>query len=376
MPFSRPTLTELRSQVAQHIAASLPGVDPLLRRSNLSILGDAVAGLSHLHYGYLDWVAQQATPFTCFGEYLEAWAALRSVYRTAAVRATGQVTFTGVDGVPLPAGTALSRGDGVPYTTLAAGVVVDGSVTVSAQADADPDGQAGAFGNCDAGTTFTLSGSIAGLGASGSAATAFTGGADIEDDESLKARMLLAFQTRAHGGSVADFVMWAREVPGVTRAWCLPHVFGAGTVGVYVMLDGVRSASNGLPSGTDGVAASESRGTLATGDQAAVADYIFTRQPVPARVVVLAPTQHVVGVTITGLSAASATTKEAVASAIAGVFRTYGVVSAKTTTILRSHIEAAVLSVPGTSGHILTVPAADVTVPAGSLPFLGTITWG
>ena len=43
MPFSRPTLATLRAQAAADIASALPGADPLLRFSNLGILGDAEA---------------------------------------------------------------------------------------------------------------------------------------------------------------------------------------------------------------------------------------------------------------------------------------------------------------------------------------------
>jgi hypothetical protein len=35
MPFTRPTLTALRAQVAQDIVSNLPGSDPLLRFSKI-----------------------------------------------------------------------------------------------------------------------------------------------------------------------------------------------------------------------------------------------------------------------------------------------------------------------------------------------------
>lgn len=36
---------------------------------------------------------------------------------------------------------------------------------------------------------------------------------------------------------MADYVRWAREVPGVTRAWVLPMHMGIGTVGVCFVCD-------------------------------------------------------------------------------------------------------------------------------------------
>ncbi|HXI23746.1 MAG TPA: hypothetical protein VNG71_07715, partial [Pyrinomonadaceae bacterium] len=63
MPFQRPTLSQLRGQVAADINAAIPGADGLLRFSNVAILGKSLAGLAHLHYGYLDFIALQAVPY-------------------------------------------------------------------------------------------------------------------------------------------------------------------------------------------------------------------------------------------------------------------------------------------------------------------------
>ncbi|MFL9997989.1 baseplate J/gp47 family protein [Paraburkholderia sediminicola] len=101
MPFARPTLTQLRNQVAQDLNASLPGADALLRFSNLHVLGDIQAALAHMLYGYLDWIAFQATPITSTDEYLEAWGALKGLPRKGASQSSGTVIFKGNDGLPV-----------------------------------------------------------------------------------------------------------------------------------------------------------------------------------------------------------------------------------------------------------------------------------
>ncbi|EON10601.1 baseplate J family protein, partial [Pandoraea sp. SD6-2] len=68
MPYQRPTLTELQQQVASDIASNVQGADPLLRFANLKITGRVQAGLAHLHYGYIDYIAKQAVPWTATGE--------------------------------------------------------------------------------------------------------------------------------------------------------------------------------------------------------------------------------------------------------------------------------------------------------------------
>lgn len=64
-----------------------------------------------------------------------------------------------------------------------------------------------------------------------------TGGADIEDDDSLRTRLLERIQQPPQGGSASDYIAWAKEVPGVTRAWCYPGEMGDGTVSVRFVRD-------------------------------------------------------------------------------------------------------------------------------------------
>lgn len=370
MPYSRPNLSTLRQQVAQDIAAALPGSDPLLRFSNLNITGVAQANLANLQFGYLDWIAQQSNPFTAEGEFLEAWAALKAVYRKPASAASGAVTFSGTSGVVIPAGTGLVRGDGVTATTAADATVVAGTVTVSATVAPDPAGQAGAFGNAAVGTAMALAQPIAGVQANGSISTAFTGGADIETDDSLRSRMLAAYQAPPQGGDENDYITWALQVPGVTRAWCVRNGLGAGTVLVYAMFDVSEASHNGFPQGTDGVATAETRAAAATGDQLAVANYLYPLQPVTALVYAKAPTAAPVNFAITGIATSK---RVAVQAAIADVLLRSG--SAKGGTIPIAFVWSAIASVAGVTDFVITAPAGDITNTVGTLPTVGTITW-
>ncbi|WP_175980068.1 baseplate J/gp47 family protein [Caballeronia zhejiangensis] len=383
MPYARPTLTQLRSRVAADLQVSPAGSDPLLRFSSLNVLGRALAGLANEQYGYTDWVALQSNPFTATDEYLEAWAALKNIYREAATQAgaatPGQITFPGTNGYQIPIGTLISRGDGVQYTTTSLGTVSGSSVTVNAVANADSTGLTGAFGNCAVGTVMTLGTSIAGISSTGSVTTAFTGGADIELDDSLRSRMLYAYQNTPQGGAVTDYVTWAGEVSGVTRAWCNPNGFGAGTVVVYAMLDNAESANGGFPVGANGVAASESRGVAAQGDQLTIANYIYPLRPATALVYVCAPNKLVVNFTISGTQNFSTATKALIQSAISGVFVMYGSPISSTAgqngIVALSYIESAIAAISGTSGFVITSPTANIQGTTGQLPVLGTITW-
>ena len=62
MPFKRKTLSELRTENQQFMQAELEKVGALLRFGNLKVLADMDAGMAHLHYAYLDYIARQCTP--------------------------------------------------------------------------------------------------------------------------------------------------------------------------------------------------------------------------------------------------------------------------------------------------------------------------
>ncbi len=385
MPYARKTLAQIRSDAMADIAAALEGSDPLLRFAALKIIGVVLAGMTNEEYGYLDWIAKQTNPFTAEGEYLQAWGALKKVYQKDASAAQLSATFQGANGKPLSAGTAIVRGDGATYTVLATQTVSGGSVTVTIVADV-----AGAAGNADAGTVVSLDVAVDGIQSTGSVSGTVASGADIEDQEEFRDRVLEAYQQTPQGGAAPDYVQWALAVAGVTRAWCAPNGFGAGTVVVYVMLDDAQAAHGGFPQGTNGVSQNDKgpgglpRATVATGDQLVVADAIVSKEPATALVWICAPIQNVLSFVLSGTSSWSTATRNAVEAAIADVFFRNG--DPRGGTIDRSDIEIAIGSVAGTSGFVITSVTgviSGVTTPYpgnitgsfGSLPVLGGVTF-
>ncbi|MGU7784875.1 baseplate J/gp47 family protein [Burkholderia sp. PU8-34] len=367
MPFARPTLTELKAQVAADVEANLSGVSALLRYAVLRVITVVQAGLAYLHYGYLDWIAKQAVPWTATDEYLVAWGALKNVYQKGETEAAGTATFTGTPGKMITAGATVVRGDGRTYVVQADATVGGGNtVTVSLT-----DSQSGAAGNCDVGTTLSLGAAIPGIQSTGSAATVFTGGADVETTDAFQARVIAAYRASPQGGDQDDYVSWATAIPGVSRAWCLRNGFGTGTVVVYFMMDDAESAHGGFPQGTNGVATDEIRSAvIATGDQLTVANAIYALQPVTALVYACAPIANPINFTISGLSTTSAATQSAVQAAIADVFLRKG---APGGTVDISDVNSGIAAVPGTAGFVITAPAGNIGSAAGYLPTLGTV---
>lgn len=385
MPYSRPTLSQLRTQIWTDITSAAGLVVSLLQKAVLKIVGSALAALVFGLYGYLDWIAKQAVPFTSTDEFLAGWGALKDVYLEAATKAELSVQFTGVDGTPLPAGTGVNRtADGFAYVTMADAEAIGTTVTVNVQAVT-----AGSAGNCDPGTSMSLAGGVTGIQSSGAVTAVVSSGADVETQDSFRSRVMLAFQEPVQGGSQTDYVQWARAVAGVTRAWCFPNGFGAGAVVVYFMMDNAESSHNGFPQGTNGVSQFDKgpgglpRDVPATGDQLTVADAISVEQPVTALVYSCAPVENDVGFNIGGLSGASAATKAGIEAALADLLVREGTPAGE---IDLSDVNAAIGSVSGSGGYLIesitsTVggvtttypPNTNITNGAGQLPVLGAV---
>nr|WP_242010522.1 baseplate J/gp47 family protein [Acetobacter musti] len=324
-----------------------------------------LAGLAHLHYGYLDWIAQQSVPWTATDEYLEAWGALKGIYRKPATVASGQISFVVTTGADIPSGTALVV-DGVDVITTADSVV-SGTTAILACAAAS----AGAAGNIALGAVATLSSPVAGVQTTGTVSVAFTGGADEEIDSDLRTRIMAAYAKGGESGSEADFVEWAEAVPGVTRAWANPLGFGAGSVVVHVMFDTARSAEGGFPQGTDGARAGDDRYAAATGDQLLVANALYENQPVESLVIVCSPVAQPVSFVIADLGDDNTSDNRAeIEAALTDMFRR---LSAPGGTIHPNYWNEAIAAI-GLSQFNVTTPAAPVTAAnVGSMPVLGTV---
>ncbi|MGS0648892.1 baseplate J/gp47 family protein [Komagataeibacter melomenusus] len=367
MAYPRPTLSQLRQQALQDVVSGgIPGVVAVLRFSVLYVLAMVLAGLAWLHYGYIDWVSLQSVPWTATDEYLAAWGALKGVYRKGATAATGTATFPATGTSTIPAGTQFALQGGVLATASAESVTADGTTVVSWTASST-----GSAGNVTLGTIATLSSPVPGIQTSGTVTGVTVSGADIEDEDDFRTRVMEAFQAQGEDGKQADYVDWAEAVTGVTRAWCVGNGFGAGTVVVYIMLDEANAATGGFPVGTDGTAAGDPRYTTATGDQLTVANAIQAERPVTALVIVCAPIAQPVDFVITDLGTGDTTANHtAIKTALADMFQR---VSAPGGTINPNDWQEAIAAIGLDSFEVKSPTDPVVGANQGSMPVLGTV---
>jgi uncharacterized phage protein gp47/JayE len=255
MPWPLLTLRDRRRQVRDDIAAHLPGADASIPNTVLRALGDAMASLAHDNDLHLDWVVRMMMPDTAEGEFADRWADIWLPQgRKGASFAAGGVTVTGNIGAAVPTGARLTAGlldaAGQPVVVefeVDEGVTLSATSAVVAVSALTP----GAAANLDEGAQLSFVTPAGGIdGTAVVAAPGLAGGAEIETDQELIERYITRIQEPPHGGAVHDYVAWALEVPGVTRAWARSEM-GVGTLTVRFMMDDVREGFGGIPQTED-----------------------------------------------------------------------------------------------------------------------------
>lgn len=353
MTLARPTLAELVQRSESELATRL-GLGALLERSVLKVLARVWAGGLHGLYGYLEWVSRQVVPLTADAEVLDRWGELFGLPRRAAARAAGDVTFSGTSGVGVALGTVVQRSDGRRFVTTVGGTIAAGTLTVAAEAEL-----AGLGGNTSAGTSLVLATPIAGVTGAVAAAGGLVDGLDAETDSQYRDRLQEFVSARPQGGSQADYVAWAREVPGVTRVFVLENGLGLGTVLVLFTVD--DDPAGPIP-GAAKVQEVQDRLTDETRRDS---------RPVCAAVTTQAPTAQAVSVTLQ-LVPNTLSVQESVREALEAMLVREGRPGA---TIRREKFVEAIATAAGEQDHVLAVPAADVVVGAASVPLLDVLTF-
>lgn len=348
MAFIRPTLSEIVTRVETDLASRLGLSSPILRRSVVYIIARVIAGVAHMLHGHIAWAVGQIFPDQSEREYLLRWGGLFGLALKPAEYAAGPVTVSGTPATVVPAGARLLRADGRAYVVdidTPIGPAGTESVPVTAEL-------AGADGNAAAGVELVFESPIPNVDATAVVAAAgIVNGSDEESVEAFRARVLARMAEPPHGGNAADYIAWALEVPGVTRAWCDPTWNGPGTVRVLFVRDDDASI---IPDAAE---------------VQAVQDHIDAVAPVTADVTVAAPSADPMDVTV-HIVPDTSETKASVEAELRDLVRREAVPGG---TLLLSHIRNAIGDAAGVTDYTLTSPNANVNSAAGHLITLGAV---
>jgi uncharacterized phage protein gp47/JayE len=368
MPWSTPTLRDVRALVRDAVNASLPGADATVPNSVLRVMSDNQGALCHLTLQYIDWLSLQLLPDTAETVWLDRHGQIwlvnadGSTGRKQATLASGTAQFTGiVDGTVVPA-----------YTQMVSGVQLDPStpgamlwfetledITTSAAAPVEATIRAvdpGSIGNLPNGAVLAMSPTIPGVSAQ-VIVVDLEGGTDTETDDELRARILQRIRNPAMGGDVQDYVAWALAVPGVTRAWAAVEQ-GIGTMTVRFMMDDLRADNQGFP---------------LPADVETVGAYIDTQRPVTVKdCFVAAPIKQFVDITISNLVP---NTEECMAQIEASIQQMLFQKAAPGQTIFASWISYAISSAADVQSFYFVTDSDVVMASLGNMAVLGTISY-
>jgi uncharacterized phage protein gp47/JayE len=337
MPFNRPTITELAREAENDLASRL-GAFGRLRRNVINVLARVWAGLAHGIYAFIQWISRQVLPMTAESQYLDMHGSWWGIRRKGAARANGQAIFTGLVGSNVLVGTILSSQDGGRYLTTVGGQIDDdGEINLPIEAELG-----GAVYDLGPGVKLSLISPQSGVNSEAEIdADGVIGGAAVETDDQLRERLLARVQEPPQGGTLHDYVAWAKAVPGVTRAWAYGNLLGPGTVGLTFVNDG---ATDIIPSNV-----------LVNQVQSYLEDPI--RKPITADIIVYAPVPQTVDVTIGGLSPDTDKIREAVTAELAALWarETY-----PGGTLLISHVREVISQAAGENDHTLISPTENI----------------
>lgn len=353
------SLTEASARVRGAFRQYLPGTDTALKNNFVTVTAKVLAALSHEFELRMAYLTRQLFISTATGQWLVQHCGDIGIYRKQAAAASGMISGTGAAFEVYPAGVRFVSGNVTYLSTAPATADGDGSLTMAVTSEIR-----GAASNRDAGGLLGLADPVlypdlssewevdaAGLG----------GGADIESDDSLRARGLQRKRNPPGAGTLTDYERIALGVSGVLKAWAFRGSNSVGSVFVYFLFAGREDF---IPEAGDVAAV-----------QAAIDEQRLIRVDDS---VAVAPIAHPVDITIDNLSTDTPEIRAAIEAAISAMFlaRCRPGISGNIFTISLSWISEAISTVSGEDRHELVAPAADIVLSGGEFPTLGTVTYG
>lgn len=298
-----------------------------------------------------DWVLDQSFPQTAQGVYLDRHGAMRGLKRLGATRSGGSLRFS-VEAAPamelaIPAGTVCMTAEEVRVRTTEDAVIPVGSLYTDVPAEAVEPGTGGNV----------VPGAVRFLTACPTAVTAvtnpgaFTGGADEEEDEAFRDRILESYRRLPNGANTAWYETTAMAYPGVTAAKAVGRAEGAGTVNVYV------TGESGLPSEE-----------LLAGLQAELQE----KREIAVTVKALAPTGKTVNVAV-AVAPKEGADKEAVLASARQAMADFFGGRLLGRAVLLAELGNRLYDLEGVENYRFTAPAADIPADSTVLPVLGTL---
>jgi len=236
-----PTTEEINDRIISDIESSIGQSTPLLAKAFNRVLAFALAGVFTILYKFGQWAIKQIFTITQDDDSLELKGNQYNIARKDATAAELTASFTGDNGINIPAGQQF-RGDsnGLLYSVQSTETIAGGTASANVLCLTS-----GENSNLVNGSTLTILQPIAGLDNQATISATVTEGEDQESTEDYRARISEREKTPPQGGALIDYILWAKEVAGITRAFAWGHrevpAITEGHIYVYPLNDGETS---------------------------------------------------------------------------------------------------------------------------------------
>lgn len=183
---------------------------------------------------------KNAFPDSATGQWLDKHAKVKNLERKPKIKSRGKLLFSrdlpASSNITIPKGTICQTDsvDGITFVTTEDGVILSGTTDAVVSAESF---EGGADKNVAAGAVNLFVTMIQGI-STVSNITPFDGGADVEDDLSLRERLLSSYKNNSNGTNSAYYYRVAMEHPEVYSAQIIPRSGGRGKVAVVVAAKG------------------------------------------------------------------------------------------------------------------------------------------
>ncbi len=233
MPFNKPTLKELIKVIESDLYSRFSNDTKPSMYSIIKVIAAVLSGLSYMIYCTIEWAIRQIFPDKAEEEYFSKWAYLFNVQRKKPEYSRGTAIFKGTKGAKVPLYTKIQTNNGFIFQTIKEGIIVESQIEIDIYAM-----KPGASGNLKEYTFLSLVNPIVDI--DGQVQVGVNGtynGTDLEDFESWRRRFFLRLRNPPSAGNENDYINWALEIAGVTRAWCYPCFPNKGIVGLTCVKD-------------------------------------------------------------------------------------------------------------------------------------------
>jgi uncharacterized phage protein gp47/JayE len=308
MALQTPTTRTLSDQIISQLEGSFGQTIPILSKAFARVLAWVLAGAIVIVYKYAGFIFLQmfvahasAEPTTINGKTVRPLVELGRLFGEGdPVEATQaqlmiSVPVTNQTGTLRAGAQLLFESTRIIYRTVADVALNASSVSVQIQAIAGDDGSdgSGAIGNLQPGDKLSFANPQANIASTATVVSQVVTGADAEDIEHYRSRVVERVRNRPQGGAYADYRDWAIEVAGILNVY--PYAGLPGQVDVYIE---ATPASSGSP---DGIPTTPQKDAVKANIDLNNTTGQATRRPVNAAVNVLGISRTAFDIQISGL---------------------------------------------------------------------------